>query len=59
MHIMRLNIVVTNTTALHIGSGRPGVVLILVLSQLPREPFLPGSSLKGKLRSTAERLALT
>lgn len=58
MHIMRLNIVVTNTTALHIGSGRPGVVTDSGVVTTPLgEPFLPGSSLKGKLRSTAERLA--
>ena len=35
MHIMRLNVVVTNTTALHIGSGRPGVVTDSGVSQLP------------------------
>lgn len=57
-HLVRLEITVTNITALHIGSGREGEISDDGVVTTPRgEPFLPGSSLKGKLRATAERLA--
>lgn len=47
-------------TAFHIGSGREGEMATnmgVLLEQGSGFPILPGSSLKGKFRSTAERLA--
>lgn len=46
-------------TAFHVGSGREGLLATdmgVLLDQYDR-PILPGSSLKGNFRSTAERLA--
>ncbi len=58
MHIVRLDIILENITALHIGSGKLGRISDMGVVTTPLgEPFLPGSSLKGKLRTTAERLA--
>lgn len=47
-------------TAFHIGSGREGEMATdmgVLLEQGSGRPILPGSSLKGKFRATAERLA--
>jgi len=46
-------------TAFHIGSGREGLLStdMGVLLDANDRPILPGSSLKGNFRSTAERLA--
>lgn len=47
------------TTAFHIGSGQEGELGtdMGVLKDSDRNPLLPGSSLKGNFRATAERLA--
>ncbi len=50
----------TFDTAFHIGSGQEGEMATdmgVLLEQGSGVPILPGSSLKGKFRSTAERLA--
>lgn len=47
-------------TAFHVGSGHEGILATkmgILLDQYDR-PILPGSSLKGNFRSTAERLAV-
>lgn len=48
-------------TGLHIGGNQDaaeigGVDLLVLRDPLTREPYIPGSSLKGKLRSLLERL---
>lgn len=48
-------------TAFHIGSGQEGETATdmgVLLDQESGQPILPGSSLKGKFRATAERLAI-
>lgn len=47
-------------TGLHIGKGREGVTIggvenAVMRDALTNEPYIPGSSLKGKMRSLAER----
>lgn len=47
-------------TGLHIGKGKEGVMIggvdnPVMRDTLTNEPFIPGSSLKGKLRSLAEK----
>lgn len=59
---LRRKVVVTGTihftTAWRIGSGREGEISDLGVMLSPDgEPILPGSSLKGVLRTTCERLA--
>ena len=48
-------------TPLHIGSGRPEVELgevdLPVLTDPEGRPYIPGSSLKGRVRTEAERIA--
>ena len=48
-------------TPLHIGSGKPevdiGEVDLPVLTAPDGQPYIPGSSLKGRVRSEAERIA--
>lgn len=48
-------------TPLHIGSGRPeveiGEVDLPVLTAPDGQPYIPGSSLKGRVRAEAERIA--
>jgi CRISPR-associated protein Csm3 len=48
-------------TPLHIGSGRPevevGEVDLPVLTDPRGQPYVPGSSLKGRVRAEAERIA--
>ena len=48
-------------TPLHIGSGRPeveiGEVDMPVLTDPNGQPYIPGSSLKGRVRAEAERIA--
>ncbi|MBC8462229.1 MAG: type III-A CRISPR-associated RAMP protein Csm3, partial [Deltaproteobacteria bacterium] len=49
-------------TGLHIGGGAEGVSIggidnIVVRDTLTQEPYIPGSSLKGKMRSLSEKLA--
>lgn len=48
-------------TPLHIGSGRPEVELgevdLPVLTDPDGRPYVPGSSLKGRVRTEAERIA--
>jgi len=48
-------------TGLHIGTGREtmeigGVDMSVVRDLLTREPYIPGSSIKGKMRSLLEKL---
>lgn len=53
--------VIEAVTPLHIGSGKPeldiGEVDMPILRAPNGEPYIPGSSLKGRTRSEAERLA--
>jgi len=48
-------------TPLHIGSGKPEVVIgevdLPVLTDPNGQPYVPGSSLKGRVRAEAERIA--
>lgn len=48
-------------TALHIGSGKKDIEIgdidMPVLKDTAGQPYIPGSSLKGKVRSEAERIA--
>lgn len=48
-------------TPLHIGSGKPeveiGGVEMPVLTDQKEQPYIPGSSLKGRVRAEAERIA--
>jgi len=48
-------------TPLHIGSGKPevevGGVEMPVLTDPSEQPYIPGSSLKGRVRTEAERIA--
>lgn len=48
-------------TPLHIGSGKPeveiGEVDMPILRDPNRQPYIPGSSLKGRVRAEAERIA--
>jgi len=48
-------------TPLHIGSGKPEVELgevdLPVLTDPEERPYIPGSSLKGRVRTEAERIA--
>ena len=49
-------------TGLHIGTGREGISIggldkIVVRDIFTQEPYIPGSSLKGKMRSLSEKLA--
>jgi len=48
-------------TPLHIGSGKPevevGQVDMPVLTDPNGQPYIPGSSLKGRVRAEAERIA--
>ncbi|MCS7119661.1 MAG: CRISPR-associated RAMP protein Csx7 [Candidatus Bathyarchaeota archaeon] len=48
-------------TPIHIGSGKPevdiGEVELPVLTSPDGKPYIPGSSLKGRVRSEAERIA--
>jgi len=51
-------------TPLHVGSGRPELgeergVDLPVLRDVKDVPYVPGSSLKGKIRAEAERIART
>ena len=60
--VLRSKILITATlefeTAWRIGSGKGGATSDLGVMLTPAgEPILPGSSIKGKLRSTCERLA--
>ncbi len=57
-------VIVTGTievlTGLHIGRGREGVTIggvdnPVIRDTLTQEPYIPGSSLRGKLRSLAEK----
>jgi CRISPR-associated protein Csm3 len=52
---------ITAVTPLHIGSGKPemeiGEVEMPVLRNTKGEPYIPGSSLKGRVRAEAERIA--
>ena len=54
---IRIEAVVQFVTAFHIGSGRPGETTsdMGVLLDPAGKPILPGSSLKGVFRSTAEK----
>lgn len=56
---LRLELALTFHTAFRIGSGREGQSMsdLGVVMTPGGEPYLPGSSLKGKLRVTAERFA--
>ncbi len=55
---LRLHLEIRFETAWRIGSGREGETTDLgVLKDAMGRPVLPGSSLKGKLRSSCERLA--
>jgi len=56
---IRIEGILRFNTAFHIGSGRPGVTIsnMGVLLDPTGKPILPGSSLKGKFRATAEKLA--
>jgi len=52
---------ITLQTGLHIGTGGEnldigGLDKLVIRDPLTRHPYLPGSSIKGKLRSTLERL---
>lgn len=53
--------VVEAVTPLHIGSGRPEVEVgeaeLPVLTDPDGRPYIPGSSLKGRVRTEAERIA--
>jgi CRISPR-associated protein Csm3 len=47
-------------TGLHIGKGKEGVMIggvdnPVMRDALSNQPYIPGSSLKGKLRSLAEK----
>lgn len=56
---VRIEGVINFDTAFHVGSGKEGELAsdMGVLLDQRGEPILPGSSLKGNFRSTAERLA--
>jgi len=55
---LKLEISIACKTALHIGSGETEVVSDApVVKTASGEPFIPGSSLKGKLRSAVEGMA--
>ncbi len=63
-HILKHKVTIqgslTFDTAFHIGSGREGEMATdmgVLLEPDTGRPILPGSSLKGKFRATAERLA--
>lgn len=48
-------------TGLHIGGSNPGISIggadaVVVRNPLNNQPYIPGSSLKGKMRSLTERL---
>jgi len=55
-----LNFTITSVTGLHIG-GSPGVLSIgnvdnpVIRDPLTRQPYIPGSSLRGKMRSQMEK----
>ncbi|RLI35977.1 hypothetical protein DRO55_04425 [Candidatus Bathyarchaeota archaeon] len=51
---------ITAETPLHIGSGRPDIRIgeaISVLRNVKGVPYIPGSSIKGKVRTEAEKIA--
>ena len=58
---MILDGVIEAVTPLHIGAGKPEMEIeevdMPILRAPDRVPYIPGSSLKGKLRSELERLA--
>lgn len=58
-HKWHLDLQLTFTTAFRVGSGREGETMsdMGVVRTPAGDPYIPGSSLKGKLRVTAERLA--
>lgn len=52
--------IIKTVTGLHIGKGKEGVAIggvdnPIMRDSLTNEPYIPGSSLKGKLRSLAEK----
>lgn len=58
---IRLNSAIALKTGLHIGGGGEtldigGIDKPVIRDPLTRQPYLPGSSIKGKLRSILERL---
>ncbi|MBI2566881.1 MAG: hypothetical protein HYV63_07620 [Candidatus Schekmanbacteria bacterium] len=58
LHRLRISLALRFQTAWRIGSGREGETSDLgVLLDSRQQPFIPGSSLKGNLRATCERLA--
>jgi len=55
---LKLEISLVCKTALHIGSGETAVTSdAAVIKTATGEPFIPGSTLKGKLRSAADSIA--
>lgn len=51
---------ITAVTPLHVGSGKPEVRIgeaISVLRNVEGTPYIPGSSMKGKVRTEAEKIA--
>ena len=55
-----LNGIINTVTGLHIGAGREAIEIgaldnPVLIEPLTKQPYIPGSSLKGKMRSLLEK----
>ena len=60
MHHIMLNLTINMTSKWHIGSGEGSLILDRLINRDSRNrPFIPGSTLKGVIRESCEKLSRT